>query len=69
MHGQKEFDSGLTLIKYSRSSQDCIGDDMSSKGQMTRETIYNIRFSLYWFACMDKDLENHYALILIKVEE
>ena len=45
-------------------NQECISEKMTSKGQMTEDTTHvDIRWSLLWFACMDKDLENHFALI------
>ena len=37
------------------------------KWQM-RQYIGYIWWTQYWFACMDKDLKSHYALILIKLE-
>jgi hypothetical protein len=69
LHEQEEFDSGLTLIKYSMTSQGRIGDDMRSKGQIINETTYNIRLCPYRFASMDKYMENYYTLLLIKLEE
>ena len=38
---QEEFDSGLALIKYWRMSQECMSEEMPSKCQMTKETMYN----------------------------
>jgi hypothetical protein len=39
MHEQEESDIGLTLIKCSRLSPECITEEMSRKGQMTKEKI------------------------------
>jgi hypothetical protein len=30
--------------------------------------MLDIRWSLLWFVCMDKDLENHFALICMKID-
>jgi hypothetical protein len=44
--------------------QKCISDEMPSKGQMPKETMYNgYNMVSIWFACVDKDLKDHYALI------
>jgi hypothetical protein len=45
-------------------NQECISEEMSSKGEMTKETMHNgYKITLHLFACMDKDLENHFVLI------
>ena len=63
LHEQEEFDSGLTLIKCSRLSPECITEEMSRKGQMTKEKKYNGYKMVFILVCMDNDLKNHYALI------
>ena len=45
-------------------SQECISEeipskDLNDKGQL----ILDISQSLCWFGCMDKDLENYFALL------
>jgi hypothetical protein len=42
-------------------SKECISEEIPSKRLMTKD-ILDISWSLCWFACMDKDLENHFAL-------
>jgi hypothetical protein len=45
-------------------NQECISEKMLSKGEMTMKIMYNeYGMFLHWFACMDKDLGNHFALI------
>jgi hypothetical protein len=45
-------------------NQECTSEEIPSKGQMIKDTqlILDISRSLHWFACIDKDLENHFAL-------
>ena len=46
LHEQEELDSGLALIKDWRMNQECISEEMSSKGEMTKETMYN-RYKMF----------------------
>jgi hypothetical protein len=45
-------------------NQECIIEEMSSKGEMTKETMYNVYEMFSTLAsCVDKDFKNHFALI------
>ena len=52
LHEQEEFDSGLALIKDWRMNQGCISEEMSSKGEMTKETMYNWYKMLSTLVCL-----------------
>ena len=38
MHEQEEFDSGFALIKDWKMSEECISEEIPSKGWMTKDT-------------------------------
>ena len=45
-------------------NQECISEEILSKGEMTKETMYNGYKMFSTLVCLlDKDLENHFALI------
>jgi len=53
-----------------RMSQECISEEISSKGQMAKETIYNGYKLASMSVCMYVQIpKKHYALILIQLEE
>ena len=66
MYEQEDFDSRLALIKGWRMNQECISEEMPSKGQMTKDTTYIGYKLVSTLVCLyGKRLENHFAFGLV----
>ena len=52
LHEQEEFDSELALIKDWRMNQECISEEISSIGQMTKDTTHIGYKSVSMLVCL-----------------